>query len=703
MKIIHLPKQILIACLIILFGSLLHAQSGYESYQEAKQLYESKNLDEAYEKIFKASTQLEDYPKQMTNDEAHEFFELFENLSYNLGKMSEVDEVYVKAIQYGSFIQSDQLQCHYTLMRGNYYRIKNKWQKAIGILKDALKYECIQSDYIQIHAILGKSYAQVDFDSILYYSMSVLPLAEQNKDTANLMLLYNNLVAYHKNSNRKAQAFDYEKKSLEYEGKYPVMQVGSNLSMAGLLTSMNNLSLAEDYINQAEKLYTNKNDLRTLAQINYYKARLEYARKNYPEALKYIDLAYEYFLEKGYNNQIAASLSDRAIFAKANNNIDLYEKSIKLVEEHLPKVNSISFKYGATSPVAKYYLENDNPKRAKELMDDLDLKLDEIDWVNRDDYLEIKAQIAKSEKNYLKSLGYFEQLNDYKDSMQRANVTNQILLSEQQYDREKKKNEINNLTVEAQIANANLEKSYWIIAISLLSLGLLSFFFFKLKSKNKKISEQQQRLNSALNDKDILLREIHHRVKNNLQVVSSLLNLQSNYISDNAALEAINEGKNRVSSMALIHQNLYQEENLTGINCKEYFEDLIESLFDSYNIKEGSITLNKEISDLNLDVETMVPLGLIVNELISNALKHAFTENDSKGKISFYLGQKNEKLILKVEDNGKGMTPENFLNSKSFGNKLIHAFKQKLGAEIDIEDIDGTRFTLTIHKYKLAA
>ena len=342
-------------------------------------------------------------------------------------------------------------------------------------------------------------------------------------------------------------------------------------------------------------------------------------------------------------------------------------------------------------------------QKQRKIMDALDISLEQIDWHQRDEYLEIKARIAQKEGSFQKSIGYYEQLNTYRDSMEKANTINQIFLSEQQYDRNKKNAEINQLSVEAEVAESNLKKSKWIIGISLCSLAFLSYFFYLLFKKNKKITEQQHRLNTALQDKDILLREIHHRVKNNLQVVSSLLNLQSNYISDDVALEAINEGKNRVSSMALIHQNLYQEDNLTGINCKEYFEDLIENLFDSYNIKKDSILLERNISDLNLDVETMVPLGLIVNELISNALKHAFTDLVGIGKIIFTLNENNGVLVLKIQDNGKGIQADTFLNSKSFGNKLIQAFKQKLGAEINIINDNGSHITLTIEKFKVAA
>ncbi|MFZ1787542.1 MAG: sensor histidine kinase, partial [Saprospiraceae bacterium] len=227
-------------------------------------------------------------------------------------------------------------------------------------------------------------------------------------------------------------------------------------------------------------------------------------------------------------------------------------------------------------------------------------------------------------------------------------------------------------------------------------LAVLGYLLYKNIQQKSEIKVQNQTIQKSLEDKDILLREIHHRVKNNLQVVSSLLNLQSSYISDKIALEAINEGKNRVSSMALIHQNLYTEKNLTEIETKRYFEELLDQLFDSYNIDSDSISLEKDIDSVLLDVDMMIPLGLITNELISNALKHAFI-NRKTGTVFFKLKKMEEKLLITISDNGSGMSAKQFLESDSFGNKLIHAFVQKLKGSMDIESNNGTQITLNLN------
>ena len=205
-----------------------------------------------------------------------------------------------------------------------------------------------------------------------------------------------------------------------------------------------------------------------------------------------------------------------------------------------------------------------------------------------------------------------------------------------------------------------------------------------------------------LEEKEILLKEIHHRVKNNLQVISSLLSLQGRQ-TDNPEIEAaIRESKDRVKSMSLIHQSLYQKDNLTGIEIKDYFEKLFRSLFDSYNIRREDIKLDMEIDDLMLDVDTVIPIGLVVNELVSNALKHAFPSG--QGLVNVSLKEVNDSLVLKVFDNGKGISNAHEIsNSDSFGYKLIRSFKRKMKGELDIRSDKGTQVSMVINRYSKVA
>ncbi len=233
-------------------------------------------------------------------------------------------------------------------------------------------------------------------------------------------------------------------------------------------------------------------------------------------------------------------------------------------------------------------------------------------------------------------------------------------------------------------------------ALLLLLSGLVILLLYrKQRRKNELIQKQSD-------DMQVLMKEIHHRVKNNLQVISSLLDLQSLTIADNQASEAVKEGRNRVQSMALIHQDLYREGNIKGINTKEYISNLLQSLCDSYNITSDKVKVITQIDDLYLDVDTMIPLGLVLNELVSNSLKYAFN-GVRPGELSIMLKEEAEHLFLKVSDNGAGY-PEGMdtRDSKSFGMKMIRAFAQKLKAKLDIYNSNGAVVEMQITKFKLA-
>jgi PAS domain S-box-containing protein len=205
----------------------------------------------------------------------------------------------------------------------------------------------------------------------------------------------------------------------------------------------------------------------------------------------------------------------------------------------------------------------------------------------------------------------------------------------------------------------------------------------------------EQLIKTSLKEKEVLLREIHHRVKNNLQVISSLLNLQAQYLKNKQDLEMFNESKDRVRSMALIHEKLYQSQNLARIDFAGYIRDLIYRLFRSYEADPGKIDLKMDIDDISLGVDMAVPCGLIVNELISNCLKHAFPDG-KKGEIKVGLQSVNtNELELKVSDNGVGLPDSfDFRESESLGMHLVNILTDQLGGRIELDRTGGTEFKI---------
>jgi two-component sensor histidine kinase len=217
-----------------------------------------------------------------------------------------------------------------------------------------------------------------------------------------------------------------------------------------------------------------------------------------------------------------------------------------------------------------------------------------------------------------------------------------------------------------------------------------------------RVEERTAQLKDSLKEKEILLREIHHRVKNNMQVISGLLTLQEEFSKDEKFIEMIKESQNRIDSMALIHEKLYRSENLSKIDFKEYVEDLVKGLFDSYGITESKIGLKVYGENIYMGIDVAIPCGLIINELVSNSLKHAFPEG-KKGQIEIILNSIGEDMIeLLVRDNGVGI-PEgiDFRKTDSLGLHIVNILvEHQLHGEITMNKDKGTEFMIRFRGIK---
>ena len=211
-------------------------------------------------------------------------------------------------------------------------------------------------------------------------------------------------------------------------------------------------------------------------------------------------------------------------------------------------------------------------------------------------------------------------------------------------------------------------------------------------NKRKKLEGD---LKKSLEEKDLMMKEIHHRVKNNFMIIQSLLQLQSRHIDNEDVLEIFKESQNRIKSMAFVHQRLYQHDNLKKINFGDYPETLASDIFKSYVRNPDQITLDIDTEDVTLDIDTAIPLGLILNELISNSLKYAFPKG-RQGILTVKSCLKGSKYSLIVSDNGIGFPKDlDYQNSDSLGLKLIYSLSDQIGADVKLDTTSGTRFEIT--------
>ena len=206
----------------------------------------------------------------------------------------------------------------------------------------------------------------------------------------------------------------------------------------------------------------------------------------------------------------------------------------------------------------------------------------------------------------------------------------------------------------------------------------------------RKIAEDKVKL--SLNEKEVLIREIHHRVKNNLQIITSLLHLQEDTVDDDVAV-VLREIEGRVKSMAIIHENLYQSPTFNEINLKQYIEKLLYDILYIYGIPKGTIKTNLDIQEIKLNIDTAIPLGLIINELLTNIIKYAFT--NFKGTVTIKLISRPDEIELTIADDGIGL-PENIdiENSKTLGLQLVNNLINQLEGKLEIDTHNGTEFKI---------
>lgn len=300
---------------------------------------------------------------------------------------------------------------------------------------------------------------------------------------------------------------------------------------------------------------------------------------------------------------------------------------------------------------------------------------------------EYKALGYYYNKDYKKSAEEMKAYADfYKDTVVNAQRIEIMEEMKAKFETEKKEQLL-------QFQNQQLESQrtkLWLTGILLLLSLTAGWYFYRLNQLLKKRNAE----------KTYLVQEMHHRVKNNLQVLSSLLHLQSKYLSDLQVKDALREGQNRVDAMGLIHQKLYLGEDVTSVEMKDYLENLSHSIMDTFGMQDR-IQIEVAMPSLHLDADRAIPIGLIVNELITNALKYGFPE-ESKGKITIQLKEhSSSQLQLIVEDNGIGLKEQTDIqSSRSFGLQLIEMLSKKWNGVIETFSAHGVKTTITFNKMK---
>lgn len=302
---------------------------------------------------------------------------------------------------------------------------------------------------------------------------------------------------------------------------------------------------------------------------------------------------------------------------------------------------------------------------------------------------ELQVRLYRELNNFDDALVYSERLLTVKDSLLNQEKAKSLAEMQTRYESLKKEDRIKLLEKEGLLQVVELERrQVWIRSLVLaviLTVIILLLIYYNLRTvrKNKVHIE-------------LLLKELHHRVKNNLQILSSLLSLQSQQLTDDSAVKAVKSSESRINAMALIHRKLYTVDQNRTVDIKEYITELIQYLVYSYGYHERNFKLDLDINDINIDVDKAIPLGLILNELISNAFKHAY-EHQPNPTLAINLAYPDaHELSIRIRDNGTGMPPEDGKQRKTFGMKIVTTLIKELKGSLDVKSENGTTYDLHI-------
>ena len=530
------------------------------------------------------------------------------------------------------------------------------------------------SGYVQAHLlslIAGMYQDKGDFDQAIKYYLEGLQVAEAYKSPEMIATLANNLAEAYSDAGRSISVtLPYYEKALKEE------TIMGNWQYVGMIYS----NIAKE-----QMLAGNKTEAEKAAKLSLENIH----KKN--------DRAYVY-------GTVASDLGE--VYSGLGN----YDEAEKLLKEGFKILDSIGTKDNKLIPLsalAKLYIkksENDKAENAAKQL--LQLATAYKTKLFLRDANQVLYEVARKNNRPADALRFFEQYKNWNDSVFNdnkeksiANVESRLKLQQKdleiKYETEKKAKE--NLALkQSNLGLQNRSVAILIITVILLVLGIVMVASNRtMGRKNAELEKQKRIIQQQSEEKDTLIREINHRVKNNLQIISSLLNLQANSLTDEKAMEALRDSHKRVKAISLIHQKLYGFEDIASIPLEEYINALFADLKMVYAATHVQMVCTTQPVGIRLDMESAVPVGLILNEAITNALKYAFPDMVAGKLLINFTSGPGDYYTLTIRDNGKGL-PEGFDPDKSgsLGFRIIKELTRQLRGKFTYTTDKGTVFSL---------
>jgi two-component sensor histidine kinase len=564
------------------------------------------------------------------------------------------------------------------------------------------------SNKVKLLNSLASTFYQTSSDSLNYYSSRALQLATRLSYLFGEAEAEAHQAAYYRLKGDYTTAINKLQHGIKiYESQHAIAPAADNyLDIAQVYKDMGGDSKTREYINKgigysryAYDLFSSIHDTagmveslnmcgilyRDIAKINGHKHYYDSALHVYTKAIAMVERSAkaQKSISKLYNN----------ISQVYNEHLKDYKKALEYLfkaeaqNKQNHNLSSLSFNYGNISIA---YIKMERPIEAlvfSRKMLETSRLLERPERI-RNAYNSMHNAFSAAGR-FDSALYYYKLADQLDDSLNNVAKTTEVINLQTKYETGKKESEIQRLHTES------LEKTKQIVFLvsALVIFALLTacmiWLYHRIRKQRQEITGQSKKL-------EIMMKELHHRVKNNLQIVSSLLSLQTYKVQDEEAVLVLKESQQRVQAMSFIHQRLYKTESLTAVNMKEYLTDLAGSLVSSYGFNQDEFDLYITVEKEMLDIDKALPIGLIINELVTNALKYAFNPGN-RPCLHIMLTEEDTKLVCIIKDNGIGINEQQWKQKKnSFGKQLITALCKQLRAQQTLVVNEGTQFTITI-------
>ncbi len=591
----------------------------------------------------------------------------------------------------------------------------------IDTLKNRLQNASGEQEKIEILIELAGLYWELQPEERITYAEQAVKLAEKFHDLKSKAKAYNHLGIAYNNLGNSEKSMDYFMKALK------IMEQINDKS--GIALSYRNMGQANFYMDNFDKalqdfqnsldIKKESEDKKSISQLLILIGNVKAKTEQYDEALDYYLKALE--IKKEIDDRLGIS----QIYSNLGN-VYLVQGKMKICLEYRLKALKIGRELGnnweialSTFNLAEYYLKVKQPEKAysyilesKELAENLENKgLVKDNLGNYSLYYEQTG-------DYEKALKYQRDYSELTEIMFSEKLSENIAEMQVKYETEKKEKESQAYKLQLQKVRSHRQQLVFILAVVLL-IVLFIYSRYRTKKKsalllqhlvNERTQELQQkitelrlaknRIQKDLKERETLLQEIHHRVKNNMQIIKSMIDLQGREVTDKMTLNAFDTCVNRIQSMVLVHELLYESSDFANIPFKEYAKKRAEELLRSAGIGEN-ISLDLKIADISLGIKTAIPCGLILNELFTNSLKHAFPEGQ-KGHILISLQLlKNKSCELIFRDNGVGIPGDiDFDKTESLGLYLIKILAEQIEGTVSMSRKNGTMFKIIFRNLK---